>query len=145
MKKQLLLFVMTLLPMVASADAVEIDGIYYNLLPKGVSNIAEVTYNPNGYSGRVEIPETILFGEIEYRVTAIGESAFYDSEELFSITIPNSIEKIGNEAFSGCWNLSEVHINSIEAWFKIPFVNGDANNPLKWAHHLYMNGEEIKD
>jgi hypothetical protein len=32
MKKQLLLFVMLLLPMVAMADAVEIDGIYYNLV-----------------------------------------------------------------------------------------------------------------
>ena len=35
MKKQLLLLVMMLLPLVAMADAVEIDGIYYNLIPKG--------------------------------------------------------------------------------------------------------------
>ena len=34
MKKQLLILVMALLPMVASADAVEIDGIYYNLVSK---------------------------------------------------------------------------------------------------------------
>ena len=31
MKKQLLFLVMTLIPMLASADAVEIDGIYYLL------------------------------------------------------------------------------------------------------------------
>ena len=34
MKKQLLLFILMLLPLVASADAVEIDGIYYNLVSK---------------------------------------------------------------------------------------------------------------
>ena len=45
MKKQLLLLVMMLLPMVTMADAVEIDGIYYNLIDK--AKIAEVTSNPN--------------------------------------------------------------------------------------------------
>jgi len=45
MKKQILLFVMVLVPMLASADAVEIDGIYYNLITKAKE--AEVTKNPN--------------------------------------------------------------------------------------------------
>ena len=39
-----------LLPMVASADAVEIDGIYYNLVTKAKQ--AEVTSNPNKYRGK---------------------------------------------------------------------------------------------
>ena len=51
MKKQLFLLVMILLPMVASADAVEIDGIYYNLIQKGKG--AEVTTNPNKYKGDI--------------------------------------------------------------------------------------------
>jgi hypothetical protein len=50
MKKQLLLILMTLLPMVASADAVEINGIYYNLVSK--IQEAEVTSNPNQYTGQ---------------------------------------------------------------------------------------------
>ena len=33
MKKNLLLLILMLLPLAASADAVEIDGIYYNLDP----------------------------------------------------------------------------------------------------------------
>ena len=56
MKKQLLLLVMILLPMVASADPVEIDGIYYNLISK--TQNAEVTSNPNGYTGTIVIPES---------------------------------------------------------------------------------------
>ena len=43
MKKQLLILILTLLPLAASADAVEIDGIYYNLTTG--SKVAEVTSN----------------------------------------------------------------------------------------------------
>ena len=57
MKKQLLLFLAAILPIIASADAVEIDGIYYNLVLK--AKLAEVTSHPHTYSGNVVIPETI--------------------------------------------------------------------------------------
>ena len=43
MKLRLLTILLTLLPLMASAEAVEINGIYYNLITKG--NIAEVTNN----------------------------------------------------------------------------------------------------
>ena len=46
MKKQIIsLIILAMLPLVANADAVEIDGIYYNLVTKIKS--AEVTSNPN--------------------------------------------------------------------------------------------------
>ena len=50
---------LTLLPMVAHADAVEIDGIYYNLITKG--KVAEVTSNPNRYSNSVDIPDKVSY------------------------------------------------------------------------------------
>ena len=40
-----------LLPIAANADAVGIDGIYYNL--DSSTKTAEVTRNPNSYSGHV--------------------------------------------------------------------------------------------
>ena len=49
MKKQLLLLAMILLPLVTSADTVEIDGICYNLITKG--NAAEVKSNLQKYKG----------------------------------------------------------------------------------------------
>ena len=115
MKKQLLLLVMMLLPMVAMADAVEIDGIYYNLITKG--KIAEVTSSPNYYSGSVAIPEKVQHEGTEYSVTRIAEGAFCDCWELTSITIPNSVTSIGIGAFDDS-DLSEV-ISEIENPFKI--------------------------
>ena len=101
MKKQLpLLFVLMLLPAVMNADPVEINGIYYNLITE--EKVAEVTYNPNYYSGNVEIPATLEYENVTYSVTSIGEMAFCDCSSLTSITIPNSVTSIGMQAFSGC-------------------------------------------
>ena len=56
--KKLLLFVTMLLPMVANAEDVMIEGIYYKLIAKG--KIAEVIQNPQEYSGDIVIPSSIL-------------------------------------------------------------------------------------
>ncbi|MBO4719830.1 MAG: leucine-rich repeat domain-containing protein [Prevotella sp.] len=187
MKKQLITLVAMLLPMLASADAVEIDGIYYNLITKG--KVAEVTYNPNGYSGDIVIPESVPYNGVDYSVTSIGfdafggcsgltsisipgsvtsigkeafykcsgltsvtipnsvtsigERAFGKCSSLISVTIPGSVTSIGNSAFSYCYDLTSVHISDLDAWCKISF--GDYSNPLLYAHHLFLNGEEIKD
>ena len=112
MKKQLLLFVMMLLPMVAIADAVEIDGIYYNLITK--TKAAEVTSSPNKYQGSIVIPETVNYNDVTYSVTSIGYQAFQYCSGLTSVTIPNSVTSIGNYAFYGCSDFTSVTIpNSV--------------------------------
>ena len=110
--KKVLLFVLMLLPMLASADAVEIDGIYYNLNSDG--NVAEVTDNPNKYSGDVVIPASVTYEDEEYSVMTIGEWAFSNCSGLTSVTIPNSVTSIGYRAFYGCSSLTSVTIpNSV--------------------------------
>ena len=112
MKKQLLLFAMILLPLVASAETVEINGIYYNLVSK--IQEAEVTSNPNKYTGSVVIPEKVTYESVEYSVTSIGNYAFANCSGLTSVTIPNSVTSIGESAFSYCSGLTSVTIpNSV--------------------------------
>ena len=100
MKQTILSFLLALLPLVASADAVEINGIYYNLIPKG--SVAEVTTNPNYYTGEVTIPETVTYNYVTYNVTSIGEQAFNGCSNLKNVNIPNSVTRIESSAFESC-------------------------------------------
>lgn len=115
MKKQLLLFVLILMPLMASAEMVEINGIYYDL--NSTNKVAIVTEAPSGttkYSGRITIPKTVTYVGVTYSVTSIGYWAFYGCSGLTSITIPNSVTRIAGEAFSGCSSLTSVTIpNSV--------------------------------
>ena len=96
----------------AFAEAVKIDGIYYNLITKAKQ--AEVTRNPSRYTGAVNIPETVSYNDVTYSVTSIGERAFFDCYRLTSVTIPNSVTSIGSNAFHGCSGLTSITIpNSV--------------------------------
>jgi len=109
MKKHLLFFLFMLLPMAASAQSVEIDGIYYYL---SWDNTASVIGNPNQYSGSVVIPEKVTFENVEYFVTSIGSYAFSYCSGLTSVTIGNSVTSIGNYAFENCSGLTSVTIGN---------------------------------
>ena len=102
MKKQLLLFALMLLPMVASAEEVQIDSLWYNLDTK--TKRAEVIQNKSigYYSGDIDIPDVIIYQDVEYSVTSIGEGAFQHCYSLTSVTIPESVTSIGEKAFYGC-------------------------------------------
>ena len=141
MKKILLSILLLALPLLANADTVVIDGIYYNLIKK--AKTAEVTENPNKYIGDVVIPDSIVFDGVTYGVKSIGSYAFFYCSDLKTVLIPNSITTIGRDAFKGCTYLSSVHINDISSWIKTSFYN-DASNPLFYANHLYINGNKLE-
>ena len=91
--------------------------------------------------------------EIPNSVITIGERAFCDCRYLTSVALGNSVRVIEKDAFRNCMSLNAVHISDLEAWCKIIFYYGldhnhfpiENSNPLSCAHHLFLNGEEIKD
>ena len=58
----------------ASAENVNINGIWYNLVKKVQS--AEVAPNNEKYSGDIVIPTTVEYEGVIYNVTSIGKGAF---------------------------------------------------------------------
>lgn len=63
-----------------------IDGVLYNY------DLTEILFCPSGKSGTFNIPSTVI---------KIGDSCFESCDKLTKITIPSSVETIGNYAFSG--------------------------------------------
>jgi hypothetical protein len=92
----------------AIASAATVDGLTWQF--RIVNGGAELYYDedageptiPDTTSGAVVIPST-LGG---YPVTSIGEDAFYECDELTSVTIPASVTTIGDWAFEDCTKMA---------------------------------------
>ena len=95
-----------------------------------------------GYTGadgeNLVIPAVFQYYGTWYRVTTIGEWAFYDCDSLTSVTIGNSVTVIGDFAFYDCDNLTSVTIgDSVTAIGVMAFAHCknltsivvDENNP----------------
>ena len=120
------------------------DGItiYYNFINN--STELEVTSSYSSYTGDIVIPESVTIFNRTRNVTSIGKDAFYNCENLSSITIPSSITSIGKDAFYKC-GLKKVIVKDLAAWCSISF-NDEYSNPLCYARHLYTDeNTEITD
>ncbi len=73
-------------------------------------------------------------------IVSIGEDAFYSCGYLNSVTIGNDITSIGIDAFRGCNSLTAVNTTDIGAWCNITFKTNESN-PLYYAKKLYINGK----
>ncbi len=111
MKKSfLLLFVMSLTTLSASAYDFEVDGIYYNII-NATNKTVEVTYkdtNYNSYSGDVRILSYVDYNGSSYKVSTISAWAFARCTNLTSVTIPEHVQTISPYAFYSCTNLEVV-------------------------------------
>jgi hypothetical protein len=111
--KQILFILACTLISVSSNAKVEttIDGVKYSLDDETkTASVVQNHYQKKTY----DIPSSILYDDVTYTVTSIGDRAFYYREGLGSITLPNTIETIGDEAFYNCISLSSINIpNSV--------------------------------
>ena len=106
MKKYLQTLALLQCSLTASAYNFEVDGFCYNTISY---TEVEVTYRGNScteyhneYTGAVTIPATVTYNNNTYRVTSIGDEAFYGCWGLTTITIPKRVTSIGSSAFKGC-------------------------------------------
>ena len=119
MKTKLFTLLLTVAASVGTMFAYDakIGNLFYNLNTTNLT--AEVTEPDVSWGDAyrngtttVSIPENITYNSKTYKVTSIGNSAFYGCQKLTSITIPSSITRIGKNAFWNCYVLTSVTIPS---------------------------------
>lgn len=96
--------------------------------------VVGIEYGAFSYSGvtSVVIPEG---------VTYIDTYVLVGCENLVSVTLPSTLESIGESAFEGCTSLSDVVYNGTEEQAALIEI-GDNNDSLLNATWQYVTGEE---
>ena len=100
----------------------------------GVSNgeyVATITGISNSYKSSYDsslmLPTTVVYENHEYKVVAIGDGAFKNLTRLSAVYLSNTIETIGEEAFSGCTSLKDVYTFEVAEDKTTPLVEADDN------------------
>ena len=87
----------------------EKDGIYYQLIDNTTANEVEVTSGDYPDYARINIPKTVTHEGVTYTVRRIGRSAF-NYKKVSAVTIPNTVDSIGDLAFYYCSALESIVI-----------------------------------
>lgn len=109
MKKTFIISLLALLPLATYAEAVEVDGLWYNLNNENKTAVV-VASGDQPYAGALEIPPSVTYNKTNYIVVSIGERAFEECDGLTGISISSNIESIELGAFYGCSWLQMVQI-----------------------------------
>jgi len=88
------------------------DGIDLEIRGTGAMTNYGTDDTAEEYAPWYDYRETIETVRIESGVTSIGNHMFYACSSLTSIVIPNSVESIGEGAFSYCYTLEDVTIGN---------------------------------
>ena len=128
MKKSILTLVLMLTAIAAGAQDFTVNGLTYKVT--NMDSVTVVSYNTL-YGKDVRIPSTVIYGQTTYKVTAVGDNAFY-AKPIKSISIPASVEILGEQAFTYNDSLQSIRIEDgdtpltlVDAWYA-SFNNGGA-------------------
>ena len=132
MKKALfLLAAFTMLSTLSvTAQKATIDGVTYEFNEPETGEATVVPSSNGNYSGDIFIPATVTYNGQEYSVTEIGDDAFKLCRNLTSVSMPYTIERLGNKAFFQCTGIITIRCDAIEPpaiYGKSTFHNMDAN------------------
>ena len=106
--KQLFVAALLLFNITAFAANFEIDGITYIITDE--TNLTVEAGTTDRYIEVADIPATVTYEDVTYKVTAISKSGFNNRQYLTTVSIPEGVTTIGDNAFSGCSALTEIVI-----------------------------------
>ncbi|MDD4822281.1 MAG: leucine-rich repeat protein [Bacteroidales bacterium] len=109
MKKLIVFFLAVLLSLSGYAFNFLAGGLKYSTNSNGTS--VSVIRQDTSIKKAV-IPDKVKYKGRTYKVTSIGEDAFYEHPNLRSVILPEGVISIQDFAFFGCWGLTSVTIPS---------------------------------
>lgn len=86
----------------AMAYDIKVKGINYNYIS---DNQVEVTWGK--YAGHITIPASFRYEGKTYTVIKVEDMAFHELD-VESVTLPESVKRVGKSAFEGCHKLMSV-------------------------------------
>lgn len=126
---------------------IQIGDLCYNLDLE--TKTAEVIHCANCSSSNwstsittANIPASVTYNGVTYRVTSIGNGAFKDCTNLTSVNIPNSITSIGHCAFCDCTSMESIKIpNSVTSIGTIAFSGCSSLTSMTIPNSVYKLGD----
>lgn len=96
-----------------------------------------------GISGDIVIPETVEDDGVQYTVVRVESGAFYGCENISSVSVPESVNYIGDSAFYNCTSLSSIKFAGTRA----PEMEEEAFAAVSSGITIYVpeNAEGYKD
>ncbi len=108
------------------------------IIPASVETIADMAFNNSKFI-KIDFESGSVLKEI-------GDSAFDTSAYLTSVKFPNSLEKIGKNAFSSCSSLEKPELNELESNLKfVHSTSFSGNSWLKNEDKVIFCGILLKD
>ena len=130
--RQIVVLICIIIGLSAHAYSFMSEGIYYNILAD--NETVEVTYrdtNYDTYIGIVNIPSEVSYNGVTYKVTTIGDRAFYKCSSVTEIYVPETISKIGRDSFEDANHIQKVNITDLSSWCMINVT--DDSTPLLYG------------
>lgn len=107
MKKTIFALILPLVAVLACAQVFQAGNLYYSIAGGEATVLRVPTHDKKPYSGTVIIPNWVYYDGANYPVTAIADSAFWQSK-VTELQVPNSVTRIGVSAFAHAQDLASI-------------------------------------
>ncbi len=129
----------------AIGNRVTINNIVYELYkPSAIEPMkAKVISSPSA-SGDIIIPSSVTINGTDADVTLIDGAAFQNTA-ITSITLPNTVKTINNNAFQGCTGLTKVEAPNVTAIFDYAFSSCTSLTTVETPELVSIYGYAFRD
>lgn len=76
----------------------------------GVPNRTSIKAANAAYTGEVNVPDNVRYQNIDFKITAVNDSAFFEASKITSLSLPDAITTIGKNVCYDCTQMTSVKL-----------------------------------